>query len=473
MIGFEYIFPFGEIEKGSRIVIYGAATMGIEYYRQVVLTGYCTVAAFLDKNAKGRVGIGAEVLPPSEISRVEYDYVVIAMRSGQNAREAERILNINGVRSDCIIHKIIRADSRSFLIDNNCGAPDKNISVNYAYETGRLSIAIIHRGGIGDMFPGKKVAEAVCSLFPEAGLDVYSDTMHNIIRYLYSEDGIAKNIIQNEGYRFSANCDKYDLAIEIQSYRYIKIHACNDERLKLASEDSYQIIKRLQKKLAEEDTTMETSIYALLKRRMLAQKDYYSFFSYDGILPVHDKIIGLPKTAACAGDLPEKYITVNSGSGVGPDGRIVCKAWPQDYFVRFVKLFRDRYPGVGIIQLGDSDCSEIDGVDRCIFGADFTEVAAILSGAVLHLDIEGGLVHLATHLGTRCAVLFGPTPIEYFGYDSNINITAQNCEWCIGLYRDTYKCAKGYDNPRCMYSITPEMVLNRIKDEINLCVEKK
>jgi ADP-heptose:LPS heptosyltransferase len=51
----------------------------------------------------------------------------------------------------------------------------------------------------------------------------------------------------------------------------------------------------------------------------------------------------------------------------------------------------------------------------------------------MHIDDEGGLVHMATALGTKCAVLFGPTPVGIFGYEQNINICADTCKECFGI----------------------------------------
>ncbi|MBR5162824.1 MAG: hypothetical protein IKW79_02235, partial [Schwartzia sp.] len=89
-------------------------------------------------------------------------------------------------------------------------------------------------------------------------------------------------------------------------------------------------------------------------------------------------------------------------------------------------------------------------------------VKYVLRNAVLHVDIEGGLVHLATQLGTKCAVLFGPTPVTFFGYPQNINIVSPRCAGCHGLYEDLNHCAKEQAEPECMRSITPEMVMEAI-----------
>lgn len=89
-------------------------------------------------------------------------------------------------------------------------------------------------------------------------------------------------------------------------------------------------------------------------------------------------------------------------------------------------------------------------------------VKYILKNALFHLDCEGGLVHLATAIGTKCIVLFGPTPLKYYAYPQNVNIHTGVCEGCMDLSDNwPYECI---NNKRqcCMYSITPEMVMKNI-----------
>lgn len=76
------------------------------------------------------------------------------------------------------------------------------------------------------------------------------------------------------------------------------------------------------------------------------------------------------------------------------------------------------------------------------------------------------MVHLATQLGTRCVVLFGPTPSWFYGYEQNINIVAEICKECLRLYPDWQtKCINMTDQNA--YSITPEKVYERLVEHID------
>ena len=95
-------------------------------------------------------------------------------------------------------------------------------------------------------------------------------------------------------------------------------------------------------------------------------------------------------------------------------------------------------------------------------GQDIELIKYVLKNAIFHLDSEGGLTHLATQLGTKCIVLFGPTQVELLGYSQNINIVASTCKGCYFLYDDMMKCARDLQEPECMHSITPELVMEKV-----------
>ena len=46
------LFPFEQVEKDARVIIYGAGRAGLNFVRQVESGNYCKVVAIVDKNAK-------------------------------------------------------------------------------------------------------------------------------------------------------------------------------------------------------------------------------------------------------------------------------------------------------------------------------------------------------------------------------------------------------------------------------------
>jgi hypothetical protein len=73
-----------------------------------------------------------------------------------------------------------------------------------------------------------------------------------------------------------------------------------------------------------------------------------------------------------------------------------------------------------------------------------------LQHAARHIDNEGGLVHLARCFGTRSTVVFGPTPIDYFGYEENQNIPPSAYGGCWFITESWMShCPRGFATPIC------------------------
>lgn len=156
------------------------------------------------------------------------------------------------------------------------------------------------------------------------------------------------------------------------------------------------------------------------------------------------------------------YITVNFGNGDSEGAEGIAKSWSKDSFEKVIAWVKKTYQDINVIQLGGKNAAHLIGADKVVLGKDFRLVFHILKHSLLHVDIEGGLVHIATQLGTKCIVLFGPTVLHYYGYEQNINIRAGECRECWGLYSNVNKCARDLAEPECMKRITPEMVTDAI-----------
>lgn len=85
----DFVVPYDRIEKGCHLILYGAGNVGKSYYKQLTQTEYCKIALWTD--IKGE-DAGAEVMPPSEICKVEYDYILVAILDKEKAAEAIRVL---------------------------------------------------------------------------------------------------------------------------------------------------------------------------------------------------------------------------------------------------------------------------------------------------------------------------------------------------------------------------------------------
>jgi len=165
--------------------------------------------------------------------------------------------------------------------------------------------------------------------------------------------------------------------------------------------------------------------------------------------------------------LTEKnYITVQDGWDANfavPDHR-PTKAWRIEAWVELVELLKQEIPKMKIVQLGSPKSgAAIAGVDVNLRGhASLAEAFAVLKHAALHIDTEGGLVHVAHALGTRSLVLFGPTNAKFFGYADNINLVPP-CHDCWWLKADWMRqCIRGLVQPECMLHHAPRDVAQAV-----------
>ena len=160
------------------------------------------------------------------------------------------------------------------------------------------------------------------------------------------------------------------------------------------------------------------------------------------------------------------YITVSNGYDDAtevPPGQVVTKVYP--FHAEVVSRLKRDYPGLTVVQIGAGNSTPIDTADFSLVGkTTLSQAAALIQHAQFHLDNEGGLVHLARALGTRCCVVFGPTLPSYFGYEANLNIAPRECGACWWMEgRWMTHCVKGSALPPCMYTQSPLDVVAQIE----------
>lgn len=80
----DYLFPFPDVHKGDRIVIYGAGEYGQRLYRYCERSGFCKVVALVDRNYEELKKQGIPASSPSVISELEFDEIVLAISFAEN-----------------------------------------------------------------------------------------------------------------------------------------------------------------------------------------------------------------------------------------------------------------------------------------------------------------------------------------------------------------------------------------------------
>lgn len=167
-----------------------------------------------------------------------------------------------------------------------------------------------------------------------------------------------------------------------------------------------------------------------------------------------------------------RFITIHDGFETAQShiGR-ATKTWGIHLWNYFVTIFKERNPGIKVIQIGGPTSRLIRGVDISLVGKiSFKDSCDYLARSYLHVDGDSGLVHAKRAFGGRSVVLFGPTNKEFFGYPENINISSNelcegNCWW---LTRDWLShCPRGFAEPVCMDTIWPQQVIKAIDPIFN------
>lgn len=74
-----YIFPFDKVKEGAKIALYGAGSVGNEYYNQLLSAGRYELALWLDRNADNIHNHSYKIRTMESLYSVQWDYIVIAI----------------------------------------------------------------------------------------------------------------------------------------------------------------------------------------------------------------------------------------------------------------------------------------------------------------------------------------------------------------------------------------------------------
>ena len=223
------------------------------------------------------------------------------------------------------------------------------------------------------------------------------------------------------------------------------------------------------------NNTVNTNLYCLSN-----DKDIFSILDIDNSL-------GIDKNEKFEIEIPaegykvlDKYNLRNKriitiSRGVNATDNIVKKnnirLWSMEYYNNLIKLIKQKYKNVVVIQLGVSKdrCEAMKNVDLNLIGeTSFEELLCLLSVADLHIDGECGMTHLRHFLSRKpSVVLFGPTSIRVKGYDENINLKSdvckcEFCEWVKGSDWQYFCLRSQNDESPCMKTLKPEYVFNEV-----------
>lgn len=463
---YTYLFPYEKIPRGSRIIIYGAGDVGQEYLQQMLMTGYAEVICFLDRAFDKYPPMVVPTLSPERVADLDFDHVVIAMKTAVFCGDIVSFLEKKGVPGEKIVHVGARGECGS-LFAKVSGVEENH--QEYAYEKAPLAIALKFGPGLGDAVIKKRLFKEIVAMAPEAMIDIYTPGGAKFVESFYADEPNLNRAIDDGGARYAQHHKEYGLSMSI--FFMIKIDHIEYGKLRGINESFAEQMMLHEKRHNEYGLSLFPTVQNHLhfRRAMYLGKNCYTLYDYTDVFCIGDMKVDIPLCPEYKDEYQKlilgQYVTFNYGNGAAGKGNkeIISKQWPREYFEEFARLFKERYPAIRLVQLGDSHTEIIPHVDEAFLGRDLELVKYILCGSLIHIDIEGGLMHLATQLGTKCAVIYGPTQVELFGYPQNINLVSDKCSNCYLLYPEYYRCARGQEKPECMWSVRPELVMSVIE----------
>ena len=336
-------------------------------------------------------------------------------------------------------------------------------------------ISIHMSGGIGDILMSINYS---CYLFDYIKNDIKE------IDFYVKNPSVVKELIDEPNFNIYSNNklkqDKPNYLLSFKIDRFPLITENNLELLDKCDEKLKNLVKiykefyQLNKKIVYNAPSIDSlsNQYSIInKQNRMQQPDIYgclkiSDSEYKFTPPIKDEKRVLQELSL---DVIE-FITINRGVDSSNTESESNKLYPLDSYNELVKLIKKRFNKYKIIQLGVSidRCKLIDGVDIDLVGkTSLNQLKVILKNATLHIDCEGGMVHLRKSLqGGVSVVIFGPTSSRFYGYPDNINISSEacsmSCEWINDNW--TSHCINKQHNHICMKSIKPIEIFQKIEN---------
>lgn len=471
MAKYYHLFPFARVPYGARLALYGAGEVGQWYLSQLKQTGYAEVVAIADQAWEKYDSMSVPLIAPCELLKLDIDYVVVSIESRRVAQLVADMLERDyGLVStkiilgcDSLCEQILpqKVGKRSNFFRHLMSKNEKSPLTKSNHEI--LPIAFRCGYGLGDTVIMRKACEAILSFAPaESYVDFFceSEKICEYVEVIFGTESYCHGVYLGQEY---PSCrEKY--ALVISGHRSLVIEQMNETWL---SEVASDLLSAMRQVMEFDELYRREWNNVVLRNYALSHIlgwDCYTCLG-GGALPIHEKKVRLTLWPSAESEFHQMdlkdYITVNCGSG-GLEGKHQVKEWPKEHMEEYICLVKERFPGLQIVQLGSSENQSLQGVDRNVLGEDLRVVEHILANSMLHVDCEGGLVHVASQLGTKCAVIFGPTDMAHFAYLENINICANICAPCCGAWMDENHCLRGYDDaPPCMWAVTASMVFDR------------
>ncbi len=434
-----------------RVAVYGIGNNFIRNYQWI--TERYEICMLVDggKSKQGSFFQGFLVQPPETLKEAVYDAILITPNS--------------------------HGDIVTFLLAQGI-KPERMIFLNDILpsdDVGReLSIAFLIVGGLGDALIALNYIAAFHRKFEAEHIRFYLETLsgRNGYKTLISKENIFAGIDDVSGDDICP--EKYHLYIRIQ--RYPEVIYTDKVRIARLCPELIDYLLLLEKfrifypRYFERDFVADgisAAYEAVCGRKRYEQPDVYGYLG----VSAHFDFTPLTDCGALKrhGLAPDAYITVHRGTEERNYAETATKLWTVDGYNAIFRYINECCPELPVVMVGaDYERNKsliFHGIDL-VGKTTLPELAMVVGNARVHIDMEGGLVHLRHAVsGKPSVVLFGPTSEEFFGYEENENIRSTVCPYpCEWMTEDWNKtCIREDESRGCMERLKPETVQDAIK----------
>lgn len=340
-----------------------------------------------------------------------------------------------------------------------------------------VPIAFLVTGSLGDHIAAARFVRDLCEYAPPFVFDVYS-SRPAAARWLFSAFPACR-ACYDEATSWDNNRQNYPLGLWVMQFVSIDRDNYDPARLRAANPILADLAATVDAAEAGYELFVATHprTDSLLARRahfMGIGRNRISHtiagLGYGGDVLDVGRLAGVLERFGLDG---KRYVTVHNGFDVDysvlpkesrvPGADRSTRNYPS--FDRVVGLLKSEFREITVVQIGGQSSQPIPLADVQLTNrTSLGEIAELLRGAILHLDSEGSLVHLAAAVGCKCCVVFGPTSVSYLGYTGNINLPPPACGECWWATEDwQIACPRGLSKPQCTAERTPESVVDAVR----------
>lgn len=99
------LYPYPELKKGSRIILYGAWRFGRELHRYIKNSEFCKIVLWVDQNADIYRDTGLDIQLPEKILETEYDYILLGTMVYSGVQSMKKKLLSMGIEKNILYVK--------------------------------------------------------------------------------------------------------------------------------------------------------------------------------------------------------------------------------------------------------------------------------------------------------------------------------------------------------------------------------